>query len=198
MSFGQHGPGQGLSQRTVAEAAQISRAAYGRIERAEAASLPISVAFRVSAVLGLDLSVRLYPGPEPIRDAGQASRLGRLVASVGLPLRYRTDVPLPSPPLGPPEQRAWDLEIRGHGERTTIELETRITDVQEATLRRHGAKRRDDPADHFLLVLADSRHNRALLRDRGPLLADLPRLRTATVPGALRAGRHPPTGLILF
>jgi transcriptional regulator with XRE-family HTH domain len=115
MSFGQHGPGQGLSQRTVAEAAQISRAAYGRIERAEAASLPISVAFRVSAVLGLDLSVRLYPGPEPIRDAGQASRLGRLVASVGLPLRYRTDVPLPSPPLGPPEQGAWDLEIRGHG-----------------------------------------------------------------------------------
>ncbi len=81
--------------------------------------------------------------------------------------------------------------------RTGIELEARVRDVQAVT-RRHALKRRDDPVDSFLLVLADTRSNRRVMDVYGDLLRHLPRLRTANVLAALRAGEHPPTGLIFF
>jgi hypothetical protein len=59
-------------------------------------------------------------------------------------------------------------------------------------------KRRDDPPDHFVLLIAATRRNREVLRDHPELFSDLPRLRTANVLGALREGRHPPTGLMLL
>ncbi|MEO6349652.1 MAG: hypothetical protein ABIP53_03285 [Candidatus Limnocylindrales bacterium] len=68
----------------------------------------------------------------------------------------------------------------------------------QATTRRHNEKRRDDPIDHFLLVVADTRHNRRVMAEFASLLGDLPRLRTATVLQLLQDGKHPPTGWILF
>lgn len=125
-----------------------------------------------------------------------APRLVMLLSNVGRPLRYRTDVPLPRHD-GAPELRAWDALVDGNGERTAIELESRLSDMQ-ATTRRHNQKRRDDPVDHFLLVVADTRHNRRVLAEFADLLPELPRLRTANVLRTLRDGRHPPTGLILL
>ena len=94
------------------------------------------------------------------------------------------------------ERRAWDACIYGLGERTAIELEMRLRDVQ-AVRRRYELKRRDDPPEHFLLLIADTRHNRRVLAEFGDLFQDLPRLRPSVVRACLAAGRHPPTGLLL-
>lgn len=151
---------------------------------------------QVAAVLGLEAVVRLYPGGEPLRDTAQLGRIQTLVEDLGHPLRYRTEVPLPYAP-GRLELRAWDAVIEGRAVRTTIEVEMRIRDAQ-ALERRLGLKRRDDPADRFLLLVADTRTNRRILADHPELFPDLPRLTRTAVLAALRGGMHPPTGVVLL
>jgi transcriptional regulator with XRE-family HTH domain len=187
---------RGLSQREVADASRIDRGMYSRIERAKLPYLSVVTAARLASVLGLDLWVRVFPGGKSIRDAGHADRLRRILACVAPPLKYRIEVPLParSDRL---DQRAWDAMLFGQGRRTAIEFESRLYDIQ-AQVRRFGLKARDDSPDSFLLVIADTPANRRVLRESAELLSDLPRLRTANVLKALRAGMHPPTGLMLL
>lgn len=179
----------------MARAARVSRPRYSRIERAKAPTLTIIEAARIGSALGLDLWVRLYPGPEALRDAASSRKLRTLLANVRRPLSWRTEVPLPALP-DRTEQRAWDAVVSGLGRRTAIELEMRLWDGQ-AVERRVGLKRRDDPTDVFLLAIAGTRANRRVLRQHPDLVADLPRLRAADVVAALQSGRHPPTGLVL-
>jgi len=73
----------------------------------------------------------------------------------------------------------------------------RLRDAQ-AVERRIGLKLRDDPPDHFLLLIADTRHNCRMLAAYPGLFADLPRLRPAAVFRVLEAGSHPPTGLLFI
>lgn len=186
----------GLSQADVAEAARLSRTRYCRVESAGISSLSILEAARVAAVLGLGLSARLFPGGQPLRDEASARRLGSIAEHVARPLRMRLEVPLPSQP-DRTELRAWDAEIRGAGERTTLELEMRLRDAQ-AVERRVALKRRDDPPDHFVLVVAGTDHNRAVLRDHPILFPDLPRRGPSALLRPLEAGLHPPTGLVLL
>ena len=185
-----------ISQQELGRRLGMSADKIWKVEHQRLPSLSIVEACEIGALLGLDVSVRAYPNGVRLRDAGQAPRLMKLLLNVDAPLRYRTDVPLPRREDAP-ELRAWDAVIYGHDERTSIELESRLMDVQ-ATTRRHNLKRRDDPVDHFLLVVADTKVNRRVLAEFADLLADLPRLRTANVLAALRAGRHPGTGLILL
>ena len=124
----------------------------------------------------------------------QSTRLAAFLAHVRTPLRHRIEVGLPSRD-GRLEQRAWDAVLFGGGERTAIELEMRIRDVQ-AMRRRHDLKRRDDPTEHFLLLVADTRHNRRTAREFSALFDDLPTLRPSEVHRQLEAGRHPATGLL--
>src|SRR4051812_44124734 len=186
----------GISQAALGGRVGMSGDKIWQIENQRLPSLSIGDACEIGAVLGLDFSARLFPNGTPVRDAAQARRLLRLLGNVARPLSYATDVPLPAID-GRRELRAWDAVVSGAGERTAIELESRVWDVQ-ATTRRHHLKRRDDPVEHFVMAVADTRHNRRVIGEFEDLLADLPRLRTATVIGCLRAGRHPPTGLILL
>ena len=87
--------------------------------------------------------------------------------------------------------------VYGAGERTGIELESRLGDVQ-ATTRRHHLKRRDDPVDHFLMLVAHTRHNRGVVAEFQPLMSDFFGAWTATVLESLSSGRHPVSGLVLF
>ena len=185
----------GLSQGHVAAAAGVSRTRYGRIEAGRVESLSIMEYCRIAIVLGLDPAIRLYPGGIPIRDAAHAARLRRLIDHAGSPLVARTEVALPAQ-FDHVEQRAWDLVFTGHGERSALELEMRLTDVQ-ALLRRLSLKRRDDPTEHFILAIADTRSNRHVLAELADLFTDLPRLRPSTVWRALEAGRHSGTGIVL-
>jgi len=186
----------GISQEEAGRRAGLSADKVWKMEHEALETLSFEDACRLAAVLGLDVSVRTYPNGAPIRDAGQASRLMKLLGHVAKPLHCRTDVPLPR--LGEAlDLRAWDALITGSSERTAIELESRLTDLQ-ATTRRHNLKRRDDPVDHFLLVIADTRHNRRVVAEYADLLADLPRLSTAAVIDLLAAGKHSPTGWMLL
>jgi transcriptional regulator with XRE-family HTH domain len=186
----------GLSQAQVAKAVRISKSAYGRIERGELKTLSFVVAARIAVVLALDLFVALYPGRRGLRDEPQARLIKLVVESIGPPLKYRTDMPLPRNGDAP-EFRAWDLVATGHGERTTYGFESRLYDAQAQT-RRHNLKRRDDPADHFVLVVADTHRNRRIMNEFPELFADLPRIPTADFLNTLKAGRHPPTGFLLL
>ena len=186
----------GASQSEVARAAHLARSPYQRIEHGVDPHLTVVNACRLASVLGLDVYIRVYPAGSPIRDAGQARLLSAFLSNVGPPLRHRVDVPLPRNEERP-EYRAWDAVISGRGERTTVELETRLYDIQ-AQIRGFRLKLRDDPPDHFLLAVADTRTNRRVIADFPELMADFPRQRTANVLAALRRGEHPKTGLILL
>lgn len=152
----------GLSQRDVARALQMDRSQYSRIERGLSPDLTVRTASRISSVLGLDLSVRTYPAGDPIRDAAQIALLERLRTRCDPSLIWRTEVPLPIPG----DRRAWDATISTSGWTAGIEAETAVTDVQ-ALDRRLALKERDGGMDRVVLLLLDSRRNRAALRASG-------------------------------
>jgi transcriptional regulator with XRE-family HTH domain len=185
----------GQSQEHVAASCKLSRGRYGLIERGDVTSTTILELDRIAAVLGLYPSLRVYPDGVPVRDAAQARRLMRFLAAVREPLGYGIEVALPTH-ADRPERRAWDAVLIGGGMRTAIELEMRLRDVQ-AVRRRIDLKRRDDPTERFLLLVADTRNNRLVLAEFAALFADLPRLRPSTVRAALAAGQHPGTGMVL-
>lgn len=158
----------------MASAIGTSRSVYTRIEAGQSQSLSVVRAVQLGRLLGLDVVIRAYPGPTPLRDAGHGGRLDRVLIHVAAPLSTAREVPLPSRPDGPPpEQRAWDAMISGRDKRTGVELEMRLRDSQ-ALERRVRLKMRDDPIDELLLLVADTRANREVLNSIPPLLA-LPR-----------------------
>jgi len=186
----------GLSQESTAAAARVSRSQYSRIENGRVVSVSLLQLARIAGVLGLDLVTQVFPGESPLRDIAQQSRIAVLAKAIKAPLTLRLEVPLPAD-VGRIEQRAWDAEIRGRGLKTRVEIEMRLRDGQ-ATERRLALKRRDDPADGLVVVIADTEYNRRVLREQPELFNDLPRLRRAGLLGTLRAGLHPPSGLVLL
>jgi transcriptional regulator with XRE-family HTH domain len=160
----------GLTQQTVAAAVGISHAEVSRIERGLARRVPYETLAVIAAVLGLDIPLRTFPAGEPIRDAAQLGLLGRFRVRLPASVRWRTEVPLRI--AG--DLRAWDAVIEGRGWRVPVEAETRIRDVQ-ALLRRIALKQRDDGSEVVILLVADTRHNRHVLRLAGPdLVAAFP------------------------
>jgi len=184
----------GLSQAEIGRAIGISRSLYSRIEGGQLPSLSVIRAVMIGRLLGLDVVVRAYPGGSPIRDRAHRERLDLVLALVSRPLSYRREVPLPKRLDGLPEQSAWDAMISGSGRRTGVEIEMRLRDAQ-AIERRIRLKMRDDPVDGLLLLLADTRTNRQAV-STGVSLLDLPRLTIGTITKALRAGLHPPSGVV--
>jgi len=183
------------SQDEVAKACRISRVHYGHVENGRVPKLTLLEVNHIAAVLGLIPHVRIYPTGAAIRDIGQTTRLQRFLAPTAPPLTYRLEVPLPA--IGDRlERRAWDAVLSGRGWRTAIELEMRLRDIQ-AQIRRVDLKRRDDPTEFFLLLIADTRTNRRVLAEFSGLFADLRRLRPSDVRRALEAGRHPGSGIVL-
>lgn len=72
----------GLSQRAVARAAELSNSTVAALERGRY-DPTTEVLARVGAALGMDLSVRLYPGSGPlIRDRHQAAMIEALLALI--------------------------------------------------------------------------------------------------------------------
>ena len=95
----------GRSQQAVADAARISRARLSRIENGKVPRLSILEASQIAAVLGLDLSVRAYPGGSPVRDSAHAERLRGMLDHAHAPLSCRTEVPLAAGRAGPSSER---------------------------------------------------------------------------------------------
>jgi transcriptional regulator with XRE-family HTH domain len=185
----------GLSQEIASDAAGISRARYGRIERGVDTEVSIEELARIGAALGLELSVRFFPSGDPVRDAGHRAVLERLRRSCHPMLTFRTEVPLP----GAGDPRAWDAVIGGFRPRCVcgVEAETRPSDEQ-ALHRKLAGRRRDGGVDRLLLVLPDTRHNRAFVRSLSrPFLAEF-RIRGSRALELLRAGVDPGGDSILL
>src|SRR5688572_27911123 len=121
----------GLSQLQVAKAVGIGRSTYTQVEAGAFESLSVLVASRTAAVLGLDLSVKAYPGGSPLRDGAHSARLGLVLGLVATPLKTAREVALPTSAERPYEQRAWDAMVTGDAKRTAMEMEMRVTDAQD-------------------------------------------------------------------
>jgi transcriptional regulator with XRE-family HTH domain len=186
----------GASQESVAKAARVSHSTISRIESARLAELSILEAVVVAAAVGLDLSVRAYPGRNPTRDAAHARKLTSFLAHVAPPLRYSLEVLLP-PREAVPEQRAWDAMIYGPDGDTGVELEMRLYDLQAQT-RRIMVKWRDSGAPRMLLLINDTRANRRIVRAYPQYLGELPRLQAAAVQKQVARGERPESGYVLI
>lgn len=182
----------GLSQRAVAAAVGISQGQQSKIERGVAAPT-ILMLTSTAAVVGLDLSIRAFPGGSPLRDAGHVRVLARLQGLLPGSYQWRTELPLPMPG----DRRAIDAMVTSPRITAGFELETRLGDGQN-TARRTLLKQRDAGLAAMILVLPDTRHNRAaVVAGQATLRASFP-LDSRQVLLALRAGATPPANGILF
>lgn len=139
----------------------------------------------LAAVLGHRLSVKLYPSGSPVRYAGQLRLLERLRAQLSTEWRWATEVLVGLPG----DLRAWDLRLSGPGT-VGIDAETRLYDLQ-ALQRRCEAKWRDRSVDRVVLLVADTHHNRSVLREHRDALRSTFPLDTKAVLAVLRAGELP-------
>lgn len=188
-----------MAGRTLGEvgrAVGMSYSTVGRIERAALPSATVTQLARIAAVVGLDVRVRAYPGPTPLRDAGQIALFDRFRARLSPTLDMRTEVPLSNEG----DLRAWDAVIVGFepaADPLHAEGETRLYDAQ-AQLRRIALKARDSGVDTVLLVIADTPRNRAAVRAAGSMLTDGYPIPPRVALSALAAGRHPGGSALVF
>jgi hypothetical protein len=150
----------------------------------------------LGAAVGLDVRCRAYPGGDPTRDAAQVAVLERLRGRLAATVRLETEVPLDLPG----DLRAWDGRLTGlRGLRTTLptEAETNVADWQ-ALERRLALKLRDAGEPHVLLVLADTRHNRAAIATVLPDVATRFPIPARRALAALARGEHPGGSAIVF
>jgi len=149
----------GLTIRELASNTGISPAQISRIERGALRHVAYETVVALGAALGLDIPLRAYPSGEPVRDGAQLALLARFRTRLPSDLRHRTEVPLGL--LG--DRRAWDDVVVGPGWSLPVEAESRLHDVQ-ALHRRFALKCRDAGVDRAILLVANTRHNRHVLR----------------------------------
>jgi hypothetical protein len=159
---------------------------FGRIERLELPSVTIEQLALACAAVGLQLSVRAFPADDPARDAGHLRLLSRFRMRLPPGLAWHTEVPMPI--AGDP--RALDGMVLLGERRLGVEAETRLGDVQ-AIDRRVSLKKRDAHLDRMILLVADTRTNRDVLRRHREALRGTYPLDAKDVLAALARGEVP-------
>jgi transcriptional regulator with XRE-family HTH domain len=149
----------GLSQASIARSVRISQSQVSEIERGRHLAVPLEVLAQIGASVGLDISLRAFPGGQPLRDRAHIQLLERFRRAVGESWTWASEVPLPLPA----DRRAWDRVMRREGIGIGVEGETRPTDMQELQ-RRLALKKRDGGLDRLILVLADTERCRRWVR----------------------------------
>lgn len=184
----------GLTLAAVGRAVGLSHSQVSRIERGLAPRVALADLVAIGAVVGLDLSAKLYPAGGPIRDVAQLEQESRFRGRLHPDLRMRTEVPIPAPG----DMRAWDAMVDNGTERIGVEFEMRLRDVQ-ALERRIALKQRDSALDRVVLVVRDSHANRRALHEHAELLRVTFPLATREILAALGAGRLPPaSGIVVL
>lgn len=175
-----------LTQRELSAAVGISSSEISRIERGESPHVACETLVVIAAALGIDMPLRAYPNGDPVRDAAQLALLARFRALLPASLRHRIEVPLGIPG----DRRAWDVVIDGPGWSLPVEAETRFRDIQ-ALQRKIALKCRDAGVDRVLLLVADTRHNRHVLRLAAVEFAAAFPVRGRDAVNSLSAGERP-------
>jgi hypothetical protein len=147
--------------------------------------LTIDLVARIAPVLGKQLAASLYPFGDPVRDAGHLRLLARLRQRLHPGLLWRAEVPIPI--TGDPRSAAGI--IKGTFGEILVEAETHVGDIQDLE-RRIGAKARDLGADRVILLVADTRHNKHVIRTNPALLERFP-VSARSCMRALAAGADP-------
>ena len=182
---------RGTSYADVARALGLSQTQVANILRSQSPDLSIVRAAQLLAVLGLKLSASTFPEGGTVRDAGQVELLARLRARISAALAWTVEVPVMEIAVpGIVDHRAWDAGIDGAGVRCRVDAETHVGDLQ-AVERRVALKQRDGREPCVLLVLADTKHHRALLELAGDGLRSRFPVSQRSALGALKAGKSP-------
>lgn len=176
----------GSSQAEIGRRQGLSKSEVSRIERSEVPNLTILAAQRHAAVLGLQLSLRLYPGGRRVLDFPQLALLGRLRERLEPTWRWELEVPVPLPR----DLRAADARLTRGDVTIVVEAITRLSDVQ-AQIRAAQLKSRDIGATRLLLLVGASRANRAALREAVPIVRAAFRTGTRQLMAALAEGKDP-------
>jgi transcriptional regulator with XRE-family HTH domain len=184
---------RGLSRRAVVAGLSISQSKLARWELGQPPYPDLFEAAMVARVVGLDLVLKLFPGGSALRDAGHVRLVRRFLAL--LPSFVWRQLEAPIPAAG--DLRAWDVLLRLESVLVGVAVETRLRDVQEL-LRREQQKLRDSGAQRLILVLLDTAANRRAVREAGPALRNELPLDGRAILRALREGRDPGAGGILF
>ena len=174
-----------MSARTLAILVGVSHTEVLRIERGLAPHVSIETLARIAAVLGHDLSLAIHPFAAAVRDAGHIALLARFAARLARSIRWRTEVPVPI--AGDPRSADGVADTADFD--AIVEAETRLHDVQ-AVERRLRAKQRDLGASRAILLVADTRHNRAVLASVPELRRQFP-IGTRACLAALGKGQDP-------
>ena len=174
----------GVSQSAVSQTVGISRSAYARLERGEATEIGVVRAAIVTAALGGDLSVKVYPGGPPIRDAGHVALLAMLDARVSGRWRVTHEAPVQAG-----DGRAWDRRLDGPVS-IGLEAEVALRDLQ-ALERRMQRKKEDSGVTRMILLVRGTRRNREVLRELLPSVRGTFPLGSRELLRALADGRDP-------
>jgi len=177
--------GAGVSQSVVSLAAGISRSTYARLERGEAAEVGLVRAAVITAALGGELSVKVYPAGPPLRDAAHLALLAAFDARHGG--RWRVTHEAPVGQSG--DLRAWDRRLDGPVS-IGVEAEVALRDIQ-ALERRMQLKKHESGVTRMLLVVRGTRRYRALIREFLPSLRRTFPLGSREILRSLADGRDP-------
>lgn len=182
----------GLSYAALGRAVRLSPAQVGRLLRRRSDDVGLVRLAELLGAVGLDVAARAFPAGPAVRDAPSIALLDRFRLRVHPACPVRAEVPvveLATP--GVMDLRAWDLAVDGPDWTLRLDAETRLGDVQ-ALLRRTALKQRDSAVECVVLLLSETRHNRAVAEvARDALMAQFPvpprlalaRLRRGATPG---------------
>lgn len=177
---------RGLSLRLVARSCDLSESHLSRIERGLIARVSVRDLARLHAVVGLELSLRSYPGGSPTRDRAHLALLEDFASCLDPSIIWSTEVPLP----GPTDRRAWDGMVRRPAWRYGVEAETAPRDGQ-GLIRRLQHKLRDGDVDGLILVLRSTRAVAEFLDVARGALETMFTIDGRTALARLRAGEDP-------
>jgi transcriptional regulator with XRE-family HTH domain len=170
----------------VAERLGWSKSKVSRIERGLIGTVALSDLALLAAVVGLRMSVKLYPAGVPLRDIGQVELLAAL--NDRMHRRWVTRHEVPMPRAG--DLRAADQVSRIPGCAVMIEAYRNFADYQ-AQSRSARLKQADLGADRLVLLLEDTRRNRETLRAAGSEARRSFPVSQRAMLAALGAGRDP-------
>jgi transcriptional regulator with XRE-family HTH domain len=189
---------RGTSFAEIGRALRLSATQVANILRGKSPDVTIMRAAQLLAVVGLKLSASAFPEGEPVRDAGQLALLSRLRARIDAGLTWSEEVPVIEMPVpGAVDHRAWDAGIEGPFCRCRVDAETRVGDLQ-AVERRVALKQRDGREPCVLLLLADTKHHRALLDTAGEGIRTRFPVPQRAALAALKRGRSPAGNALLL
>lgn len=159
----------GLSLREIARRAGVSPDTVQRTERGEPGAMTVNTLSRLGEALGFELAASFYPNGDPVRDKAHLGLLNRFRARLGPGIAVRVEVPIPI--VG--DLLSGDAVVACKGGDVLVEAETRLGDIQLIE-RKAAAKQRDLSASRLVLLVADTRHNRDVLRRHPELRGRFP------------------------